>query len=314
MRGLLWKGGSQLDYQELEDAEPAVDEVVLAVTLAGICGSDLHGYRGHPGPRVPPLVLGHEAVGTLDGERFVVFPLIGCGTCAHCIAGEENLCPDWRLLGMHRAGVFAEQVALPRSCLYPVAAELPDERAVLVEPLACAVGAMAPYAIAAGTRVAVIGCGPIGLLCAQLAIAAGAEVSAIDTVGSRRAQAERLGAVAADASELAGGASDLIVDAAGFEATWAAALKLARPGAEVVVLGLGQAEGCIGMASLVRRSIRMRGQFAYSRADFEQALRLLATDALDLSWCSIEPLSGGADAFRRLVEEPDGNFKIVLAV
>ncbi len=192
---------------------------------------------------------------------------------------------------------------------------LPDGRAVFAEPLACAVGAMAPYSIGDGSRVAVIGCGPIGLFCVQLAVAAGAEVSAIDTVGPRRALAERLGANAvADATELPSATTDLIVDAAGFEATWASALELARPGAEVVVLGLGQAEGRISMASLVRRSIRMRGQFAYSRADFEQALRLLGADRLDLSWASTEPLSAGADAFRRLVEEPAENFKIVLAV
>ena len=88
---------------------------MLDVELAGICGSDLHGYRGHPGPRVPPLVLGHEVVGRVDGDAYAVYPLIGCGECAHCLAGEDNLCASWRLIGMHRQGVFAERVAVPRA-------------------------------------------------------------------------------------------------------------------------------------------------------------------------------------------------------
>ena len=143
MKALVWKGDRTLDYEDVADPEAGSDEVVLDVELAGICGSDLHGYRGHPGPRVPPLVLGHEMVGRLDGERYAVYPLIGCGACAHCAAGEDNLCASWQLIGMHRAGVFAERVVVPRRSLVPLPAGLDPRRAVLAEPLACCVGALA---------------------------------------------------------------------------------------------------------------------------------------------------------------------------
>src|SRR5437879_1971071 len=167
---------------------------MLDVQLAAICGSDLHGYRGHPGPRVPPLVLGHEVVGQVDGQRYTVYPLIGCGVCERCRAGEDNLCPLWRLIGMHRDGVFADKVAVPRRSLVPLPDALDLRCAVLTEPLACCVGALAAQEVGAGTRVAVFGCGPIGLLTIHLATRAGAHVTAIDPVAERRETASRLGA------------------------------------------------------------------------------------------------------------------------
>ena len=81
MKALVWHGDREMSLDDLPEPEPAADEVVLEVELAGICGSDLHGYRGHPGPRVPPLVLGHEVVGRVDGTQYTVYPLVACGAC-----------------------------------------------------------------------------------------------------------------------------------------------------------------------------------------------------------------------------------------
>src|SRR5579862_4512026 len=129
MKALVWHGDRAMSLDDLPEPEPAADEAVLEVELAGICGSDLHGYRGHPGPRVPPLVLGHEVVGRVDGERYTLYPLVACGACEHCRAGEDNLCPSWRLIGMHRPGVFAERVLVPSSSLVPVPEGLDSRRA-----------------------------------------------------------------------------------------------------------------------------------------------------------------------------------------
>ena len=120
VKSLVWHGEQELRLEDLPEPAPADDEVALDVTLAGICGSDLHGYRGHPGPRVPPLVLGHEVVGRLDEGRYTVYPLIGCGECDRCSAGADNLCASWRLIGMHRPGVFAERAVVPRRSLVAV--------------------------------------------------------------------------------------------------------------------------------------------------------------------------------------------------
>ena len=314
MKGLVWHGGQDLSLDEVPDPISAEDEVVLAVELAGICGSDLHGYRGHPGPRVPPLVLGHEAVGIVDGKRYTIYPLIGCGACSRCAAGEDNLCDTWRLVGMHCPGVFAEQVVVPRRSLVPLPTAVDARHAVLTEPLACCLGALSPHAIQPDTRLLVLGCGPIGLLTVFAAALRGAEVLAVDVVDERRAQAKRLGAarVAASADELAHGSVDLVVDAAGFEGTWRAGIDAARAGGAVVVVGLGQAEGAIPMAQVVRRAVMLRGQFGYTRAEFAEALAILADSDIDLDWITESRLDDGARAFADLVERPDQYSKILL--
>jgi len=314
VRALVWHGAQRLDYQNAPDPNPADDEVVLTVELAGICGSDVHGYRGHPGPRVPPLVLGHEAVATVGTERYVVYPLQGCGDCERCHAGQDNLCPAWRLLGMHSAGVFCDAVAVPRRSLLPVPAGLDSRRAVLTEPLACCVGAIGSHRIGAGTRVIVLGCGPIGLLTVYLAATAGAEVMAVDPVSERLAHAERMGATACerDVAEVLPGWADLAIDAAGFETTWRAGVEAVAPGGTVVVLGLGQAEGAIPMALIVRRTITLRGQFAYTRAEFSRALAILEQDDLDVDWTAEMPLEDGERAFAQLVDDPAHYVKLLL--
>ncbi len=309
MKALVWHGERSVAYEDAAEPDPGADEVVLDVELAGICGSDLHGYRGHPGPRVPPLVLGHEVVGRLDGDAYAVYPLIGCGECARCLAGEDNLCASWRLIGMHRPGVFAERVAVPRRSLVPLPDGIDLERAVLVEPLACCVGALAPHGDA--RSVAVLGCGPLGLLTAYLAARSGAAVTAVDPLSERRGIAERLGA-ASTADELEPGDFDLVVDAAGFEATWRAALAGVRSGGTIVMLGLGNAEATFPMAQLVRRAIILRGQFGYTRAEFARALAILAEGDLALDWLSTAPLAEGADAFANLVDRPAEYAKVLL--
>ncbi len=315
MKALVWYGDRDIRFEEAPAPEPGEGEVVLEVELAGICGSDLHGYRGHPGPRVPPLVLGHEVVGRVDGAPYALYPLVACGSCERCLAGEDNLCASWQLIGMHRPGVFAEQVAVPRRSLVALPDGLEPRRAVLAEPLACCVGALAPYALEGGSEVVVLGCGPIGLLSCYLAARSGAHVTAVDPVAERREKARQLGAHAAVASgeELAPAAASLVLDAAGFESTWRAGIAAVRNGGEIVVVGLGQADAPFPMAVLVRRAITLRGQFAYSRADFDRAVEILAEGDLELGWLSDAPLSEGANAFANLVDRPAEYAKVLLS-
>ena len=314
MKALVWHGERAIALEESPEPVPAEGEVVLHVDVAGICGSDLHGYRGHPGPRVPPLILGHEVVGRTDDGMFTAYPLVGCGKCARCLAGEDNLCPDWRLIGMHRSGVFADRVAVPERSLVPLPAGLAPERGVLAEPLACSVGALRPHAVDRETGVLVLGCGPIGLLTVFACARAGARVVALDPVSARRAHATLLGAetTLAAPDESLGASFDLAVDAAGVQATWWTAVAAVRNGGQVVVLGLGQATGSMPMAEIVRRSIRLRGQFAYTRADFAEALEILSVGDLDLAWVVERSLSDGARAFADLVDHPTEFIKVLL--
>jgi L-iditol 2-dehydrogenase len=162
--------------------------------------------------------------------------------------------------------------------------------------------------------VLVLGCGPIGLLTVFASARAGAEVTALDPVPARRAHATLLGArtVLAEADEVEVASYDLAVDAAGFEATWRTAVRAVPSGGSVVVVGLGQAEGSMPMAEIVRRSIRVRGQFAYSRAEFAEAVDILAAGDLVLDWVVERPLSEGAAAFADLVDRPEEVTKVLL--
>ena len=270
MKALVWHGGRDMALEDLAEPEPAAGEVVLDVRLAGICGSDLHPFKGHAGPRRPPLVLGHEVVGTVEGlpGRYAVYPLVVCGVCPACRRGQENLCERRALLGMHRPGVFADRTAVPRSALLEVPDAVGDAAATLVEPLAVCVGALRPVELTSDSSLLVFGCGPIGLLCIAHASAAGARVTAVEPLRSRQALARRLGAVEVleDGSEVRPGAADIALDAVGIEPAWRAAVAGVRSGGSVVLLGLGQDEGSMPVADIVRRGVNVNGHFAYTRA------------------------------------------------
>ena len=313
MRALVWRGGQHVEYGEVPEPTPEADEVVVDVELAGICGSDMHAYKGSPGPRVPPLVLGHEVVGTVDSSRVVVYPLIGCGECDQCFAGNENLCSSWQLIGMHRPGVFAERVSVPARCVIHVPGGMPSARAVLAEPLACCVGALRLDGSHVPERTLVLGCGPIGLLVVMLIARSGGEVVAIDPLPERQLIAEHAGATTvASAYAAEHGVFEVAFDAAGFESTWRVGIDSLRPNGELVVLGLGQPDGSFPMATVVRRAIRVRGHFAYSRADFGAALDILGDPSLGFEWVDEVPLSEGSVAFENLAQRPAQFTKVLL--
>jgi threonine dehydrogenase-like Zn-dependent dehydrogenase len=318
MRSLVWHGDTRLAVEEHPAPRPRPGQVLVDVSVAGICGSDLHGYRGHPGPRVPPLVLGHEAVGTVPGRsgRFALFPLAVCGACAACLAGREQLCVERGLLGMDRPGVFAEQIVVAEGSLVPVPESVPDVVAALTEPYAVGLSVVREDAIGPGTDLLLIGGGPIGALTAHAARQAGATVTAVEPLPARREVLARLGAehVSGALDDIPDRSFDIVVDAVGIEPTWAAALRTTRRGGRVTIVGLGTAVGTMRMAELVREAITVRGAFAYSKGDFDAALLALADAPPELDWLSWRELDDAAEGFRDLVEEPDVHTKVMLRI
>lgn len=316
MQALVWHGGREVAIERIAPPEAEPDSVVADVYLAGICGSDLHQYRGNPGPRRPPLVLGHEAVVSVPGRpgRFIVYPLVSCGTCESCRRGEENLCLVRGLVGLDRPGVFADKVALSDDALIPVPDDMDPRVAVLAEPQAASVSALRQERAHEGTRLAIIGCGPIGLLAVHAASRLGIHPVVADPIERRRAVAVGLGATEAlpDATQLKAQAADLVLDAVGSETTWQAAIRAVRPGGSVVILGLAQSEGTMAVGDLVRRGVTVRGHYAYTREDFVSAVNLLAASPPPLEWLEFADLDQGADSFRRIVDAPDQVIKVIL--
>jgi threonine dehydrogenase-like Zn-dependent dehydrogenase len=316
MRALVWQGGAAFRLQSIPAPRPRQGEVVLDVARAGICGSDLHAYRGHAGPRKPPLILGHELVGRLSGLEtlYAVFPLVGCGECQACERGQENRCPTRGLIGVTRPGGFAGKVALPANCLVPAPPGVGESLAVLAEPLAVGVGAFRGLLDGPPRPTLVVGCGSIGLLAVHYAAAHGQSVTAVDRLPNRREVALGLGAhtVFETVDDIPDGAFDLVLDAAGSSSSLAGALRATKPGGTVVVIGLAESVVPIPLADIVRRSITLRGHFAYSRDDFHAALEHLAVSTLDTDWVTELPLAAGASGFASLVREPHAVTKVVL--
>src|SRR5262245_39135928 len=177
---------------------PSGDGVKVRIRSAGICGSDLHmlehGYH-------PAVTLGHELAGELaDGTPVAIEPLVPCGTCELCTAGDYNLCRSepTMIVGIMRDGGMAEELLLPARCLVPLAAGVAARDACLVEPLAVCVHGLRKVGLHGGHRVAVVGAGSIGLLAVAAARAAGAEVGLVARHAAQAAAGERLGAKPAE--------------------------------------------------------------------------------------------------------------------
>ena len=303
MRALVFTGPGTMEMLDVPEPDPAPGEVLVQVRAAGICGSELHGAR-RPGFRKPPLIMGHEFAGTTAaGEAVVVNPILSCGHCGLCQRGLRHICRERQIIGVHRAGGFAERAAVPAPALRPVPPGLPWERAALIEPAANAVHAWhrAGDALgggARGARVAVIGCGAIGLLCVAMAVSGGAErVDVSDLAPTRLAAAQRLGAAAAGPG--LPGEYDVVIDAVGSAATRAASVAHQRPGGVAIWLGLADEEAGFDANALVRSEKRVLGSFAYSDEEFAAATALI--QQWDVSWAAGYPLAAGAEIFTELM-------------
>ncbi len=307
MKALVFTGPGTVELLDVPEPDPAPGDVLVQVRAAGICGSELHGAR-RPGFRKPPLIMGHEFAGvSADGTAVVINPILSCGRCAECERGLRNVCRNREIIGVHRAGGFAERVAVPASALRPVPPGLSWEAAALVEPAANAVhawnqagGALGALGAdgAKGVRVAVIGCGAIGLLCAAMALSGGAgRVDVTDLSPARLAAAQRLGAGAAGPS--LSGEYDVVIDAVGSAATRAASVAHQRPGGVAIWLGLAGEEAGFDANALVRSEKRVLGSFAYRDEEFAHAMALIRD--WDLTWAAGYPLAAGAEIFTGLM-------------
>ena len=313
VKALVFTAPGQVELLDVPEPDPAPGEVLVEVRAAGICGSELHGAR-RPGFRQPPLIMGHEFAGIgAGGEAVVVNPILSCGRCAECRRGLRHVCREREIIGVHRAGGFAERVAVPASALRPLPGGLPWEAAALIEPAANAVHAwnQAGRALdasgaggadgapgAEGARVAVIGCGAIGLLCAATALSGGAgRVEVTDLSPARLAAAQRLGAEVADPG--LSGEYDVVIDAVGSAATRAASVAHQRPGGVAVWLGLAEEESGFDANALIRSEKRVLGSFAYNDEEFAQAISRIQD--WDLTWAAGYPLAAAAGIFTDLM-------------
>jgi L-iditol 2-dehydrogenase len=304
MQAVLLSAPRQASVVEIEDPVLGSGDALIRVEATGLCGSDISTWQGHHPFRRPPVVLGHEAAGivaavgagvehTRVGQRVALCPLIPCGSCTPCRRGATNLCSSRRVPGVGWAGTYAEYVAAPASLLYPVGAQVSASQAALVEPAAVALRAVRRAGVTAGSRVAVLGAGGIGSLCARLARLCGATSVLVSDV--QPAKLARLAAAVSCTTALAGdeqrAAATRLVGDEGFDTVLvtaaapglvSSAIALARPGGNVVVVALHGVDIALDADSAVVREIDIRGSYVYDARDFADTCELVSNGMLPL--------------------------------
>jgi L-iditol 2-dehydrogenase len=331
-------------YKQLEIAEvpPAVGagEVLIRVGACGICGSDVHGYDGSSGRRIPPIVMGHEAAGRIaavgpgvtglaEGDRVTFDSTIYCGDCGYCKRGEVNLCDHRQVLGVScgdysRAGAFAEFVAVPARVVYKLPESISFAEAAMLEAVAVAIHGVSLAKISADGTALVVGAGTIGVLTVQALRAAGCKrVFVSDVDATRLKMAKELGAaevlladkdVSGQVLQRTGGVGvDVAMEAVGRNETVNAAIASVRKGGTVVLVGNISPEVTLPLQKVVTRQIRLQGSCA-SAGEYPEAITLMASGAIRVKplITAIAPLAEGPEWFERLHAGEPNLLKVVL--
>ncbi len=340
MKALLLSEYKKLQITEVPIPVPADDEILVRVAACGICGSDVHGYDGSSGRRIPPLVMGHEAAGTVErvgeavtdfnpGDRVTFDSTIYCGECAFCRRGEVNLCDRREVLGVscgdyRRAGAFAEFVVVPAriACHLPENLSFPE--AALLEAVSVALHAVSLVSVKPDDAALVIGAGTIGLLIQQALKTAGCRrVYVTDIDANRLALSKNLGATKTVLSgpklfdEIIGITDeigiDIAIEAVGNTPAVQTAINCVRKGGHVVLVGNISPEVSIPLQKVVSRQITLHGSCA-SAGEYPRAIELMSSQQIKVKplISAVAPLSGGPQWFERLYAREKGLMKVVL--
>jgi (R,R)-butanediol dehydrogenase / meso-butanediol dehydrogenase / diacetyl reductase len=304
MKAAVFKGIQDIQVEEVPEPEAGPEDVVVEVSVCGICGSDLHTYL-HGSFVEPGQVMGHEFAGRVVeagsdvkdlavGDRVTAVPIVPCGNCPRCAEGRYNLCGvAWTTgIAYGKPGAFAERVRIPGSVqgenVFKLADDVSDEAGATVEPLAVGVHAVKLAGEVSGATALVLGLGTIGQQVAQVLRAKGAgRVIGVDISELRIDAARELGAEALDGSAgmaeaLAGALRegeevDFVFECSGVPALAEAALESVRGGGTIVVLALYDEPVTFNPTALVQRELLLQGSIAYTSEDFAEALELLRT-------------------------------------
>ncbi len=312
MKALRLKAAGEFELVEEPRPEPGPGESLVRVAAVGLCGSDLHWFsQGGIGDAVldRPLVLGHEFGGTveggsLDGRPVAVDPAIPCGHCARCREGNANLCPQVRFAGHGSTdGGLREYVAWPTALLHPVPGTFSAATVAILEPLGVALHTFDLGHASFASSVAVVGCGPIGLLEIQVARAAGvASIVAVEPLAHRRVAAARYGAdlvLTPDEAKEHRGEVDVAFEVAGTDDALLTSLLLVRAGGRVAVAGIPDDDRTSFPAALARRKGLTLAMVRRMKDVYPRAIDLVTRGVVELDGLVSHrsPLADAAVAF-----------------
>lgn len=339
MKALMYRGPKTIGIEEVDRPVVHPEEVLVRVAGTGICGSDVHGYLGLTGRRVPPMIMGHEFCGTVEevgtrapdfrkGDRIVVQPVIFCGRCPFCRQGLTNLCVNRRFFGvMDCSGSMAEYLNVPAKLLYRMPKTMDMEIGAMVEPLAVAYRAVqSVMEFIEGNTILIIGAGTIGLLLLALVKLRKPRRVVVSDLSDRRLHlAKEIGAdvtvnpsrddIPRVVAEHSGGqGAGVSFEAVGVGATVEQALACLRPRGTCVWVGNSQKMIQIDMQRSVTRELSVLGSYIYSHIEFGEALQILAHKRIDVRpiiSCRV-PLDQGPEMFAALSDPATELVKVIL--
>jgi 2-desacetyl-2-hydroxyethyl bacteriochlorophyllide A dehydrogenase len=320
MRAVVFHGPNSLSVEQVPDPVCGPDEVVVQVAQSGICGTDLHIYRGEYMGDFP-LIPGHEFAGSVVevgrnvdylavGDRVAPDPNVFCTHCDFCRNDQANHCLNWQGVGVTRNGAFAEYAVVPARVCYAVPASLTDAQAAFIEPLACVAYALRRLPVAPADKVLILGAGPMGLLLLQTLRHGGAsQVVMVEKQAERLALAQALGASrtvavgpdqADELRELAPYGFDVVIDATGVPAVIEQAFAYLKPRGRYLQFGVTPMDATVRINpyAIFKNDWTILGSFAVCYS-FQPAIAWLADGVVDVAplVSHVAPLDDFADVF-----------------
>ncbi len=341
MDALVLKSYGNLVLSRVEKPVPGPDEVLIRIRATGICGSDVHGFNGSTGRRIPPLIMGHEAAGIIEasgknvkefqnGDRVTFDSTIYCGECFYCRQGKINFCQNRKVLGVgcdeySRDGTFAEYICVPERILYRLPDELSFQEGAMIEPLSIALHAVNITPVSLGDTAIVFGAGVIGLLTLQVLLASGcSRVFVADLDEERLNIARELGAagvfnsaekdVPREILALTGGrGADCAIDAVGLSVTANSGLQTLGRGGTLTMIGNFSPDIDIPLQAVVARQLRLQGSNA-SAGEYQICIDMIRSRRIDVSKLISQavPLSEGASRMELLEKGSASLLKVIL--
>jgi len=339
MKALVYTAPFTLGIEDLPVPEPDSNEVLIRVKAVGICGSDVLGYTGTTGRRLPPLIMGHEAAGIVaqvgpdvhgiqEGAPVCFDSTIYCNACTACDHQQHNRCVQRSVLGvsvagMKRHGAMAEYVTVPSWVLHTIPGSLSFEAAALLEPVSIGMHAVSRAQTVKDAVVLIIGAGPIGLCTLSAAKIQNPGTVVVTDLDARRLDLARTmganetaypDALASKIEQLTDGkGADVVFEAVGVAQTIAAALDTTRTGGTVVLVGNVAVMPPVDIQKVVSRELTLTGSYA-SAGEYAEALRLVADGAIDPRplISGVFPLEQGPACFDRLHRGKEDSVKILL--
>ncbi len=328
MKALVFTEKQTLEYQSMPSPVPKREELLVKVSAAGICGSDMHAYHGFDDRRIPPLILGHEISGTVEksNKSVVINPLITCGNCYECKNGIEHLCQTRSLIGMSKPvehhGGFAEFVTVPEKNLHYTNKKNNLLNLALTEPTAVSFHAIElarKHSIKqlSECKILIIGGGAIGLLAVLILNNMGInDYTIIDTNKKRLdvcKNASGCQIYLPDDNKIKKNSYDIVIDAVGLEKTRQKSIECIKQGGSIIHIGLSQAAGDFDFRKTTLQEITFIGTYCYTDQDFKESINLIEDNKLgDLNWLDFRSLSDGGTAFKEIHDGLSASPKIIL--